>query len=54
MHVITKYDEEVLVNNRGKLMMMLCDGKVKEERIKCVTEHKNENVKSKGAENITC
>ena len=54
MHVRSKDNEEVVVNNREKLIVMLCDGKAKKERIKCIADYKNENTKIKGNIGIKC
>ena len=45
---VKKNDAEELIPGRGKLIVMLCDVKEKEEKIKCVTEHRNGNIITKG------
>ena len=54
MHIKTKNDAEELIRGRRKILVTLFDVKAKEERIKYMTEHRNDNLIMKGNIEIKC
>ena len=54
MSVETKNKMEEVIPSRGKLIVTLCDSKVKEGGIKRVTKHSNKKEIIKGSIGIKC
>ena len=48
MCVKTKQDMKEIGDSHGKKLVLECDDKAKEERLKCEGEHKNDNVRVRG------